>query len=172
MSNKYSKNTEKFVLLSLFVCALSALPALSGAVSLTWGHVGKYASPIYDEEIKLTDNKPIVDVTYPRQGDTSEYIITAMHAFDAKTPLYTTAVAERAADAHLATVDSARVMVLRGGVGFNYTTLRFEMPTSAYQLSAADSAPTIGGHPDGGRHAGRGNNLRAHYQLVIYGVDL
>uniref|UniRef100_A0A034WQL5 Uncharacterized protein n=1 Tax=Bactrocera dorsalis TaxID=27457 RepID=A0A034WQL5_BACDO len=172
MSSKYSKNTEKFVLLSLFVGALSALPALSGAVSLTWGQVSKYASPIYDEEIKLTDNMPLVDVTYPRQGDTNEYIITAMHAFDAKTPLYTTADAERAADAHLATVDSARVTVLRGGVGFNYTTLRFEMPTPAYQRSAADSAPSIGGHPDGDSHAGRSNNLRAHYQLVIYGVDL
>ncbi|XP_018797954.1 PREDICTED: uncharacterized protein LOC108974517 [Bactrocera latifrons] len=172
MSKKYSKNSEKFVLLSLFVGALSALPALSGGVSLTWGQVGKYASPIYDEEIKLTDNKPIVEVTYPRQGDINEYIITAMHAFDTKTPLYTISDAERAADAHLASVDSARVTVLRGGVGFNYTTLRFEMATPAYQLSAADSAPSTGGHPDGGRHAGRSNNLRAHYQLVIYGVDL
>lgn len=67
MSNKHSKNTEKLVLLSLFLCTLSTLPALSSAVSLTWGHVGKYASPIYDEEIKLTDNKPIVKVTYPQQ---------------------------------------------------------------------------------------------------------
>nr|XP_014088820.1 uncharacterized protein LOC106616586 [Bactrocera oleae] len=172
MSNKHSKNTEKLVLLSLFLCTLSTLPALSGAVSLTWGHVGKYASPIYDEEIKLTDNKPIVKVTYPQQGDTNQYIITAIHAFDAKTPLYTTADAERAADAHLATVNSARVTVLRGGIGFNYTTLQFEMPTPAYQLSAADSAPSIGGDPDGGNAARRGNNLRAHYQLVIYGIDL
>lgn len=67
MTNKHSKHTAKFVLLSLFVFTLSALPALSGAVSITWGNLGKYASPIYDEEIKLSDSKPTVDVTYPQQ---------------------------------------------------------------------------------------------------------
>lgn len=95
-----------------------------------------------------------------------------MHAFDAKTPLYRTANAERAADVHLASADSAMVTILCGGVGFNYTTLRFEMATPSYQLSAADSANSVGDDPDDGSDAGRGNNSQAHYQLVIYGVDL
>ncbi|XP_011196385.3 uncharacterized protein LOC105221262 [Zeugodacus cucurbitae] len=169
MTSKHWTHTDKCVLLSLFVCGiLSALPALSGAVSLTWGQLSKYASPIYDEEIKLTDKQATVDVTFPQQGDTNEYIITGMHAFDAKTPLQTTV------EAHLATVNSAMIRVVRGGVGFNYTTLRFEMPTPAYQaaVAVADSAPGVSDGPDGGSDAGRGNNLRAHYQLVIYGVDL
>ncbi|XP_012157840.1 uncharacterized protein LOC105664939 [Ceratitis capitata] len=165
--NKLTKNFSKSI--SLFVSILSVLPLLTTADSFTWGHINKYASPIYDEEIKLTDNTKSITITYPQEGLTNDYTIIAMHAYAVETPSTMTTEAKHVAHIN----NSADVEVLRGGIGFNYTTIRFQTPTLAYHQSTADRI-SVADDREGGRgsEAGRGNNLRAHYQLVIYGVDL
>ncbi|XP_053966638.1 uncharacterized protein LOC128868501 [Anastrepha ludens] len=174
------KFTEKLVSCLLLACIVIARPLLSEAASYTWGQLSKYASPIYDEEILLTDANRTVDITFPEKGciDCSDYTITAMHAFDMQTPPFRMAAdGERLSDANaksmdLPAADLASAEILRGGIGFNYTTLRFRISTRPYQLPAGGGGGEQTVDHEGGDDAGPGNAVRAHYQLVIYGVSI
>ncbi|XP_036332346.1 uncharacterized protein LOC118743691 [Rhagoletis pomonella] len=155
------------------VCLLIAKSLLlSEAASITWGQQSKYASTIYDEEIQITDANPAVEITYPEKGciDCNDYTIVAMHAFDMQTPpLRATADGE---SINKEVANSTTIEVLRGGIGFNYTTIRFQKITkSANQLPVADK----GDKPvdnESVKATGRRNVVRAHYQFVIYGVSI
>ncbi|XP_033253558.1 uncharacterized protein LOC117192938 [Drosophila miranda] len=50
--------------------------------SVTWGHVKKYASLLYTEDVYLTLETPGRDVVYGSQNASDSYIITALHVED------------------------------------------------------------------------------------------
>ncbi|XP_017040748.1 uncharacterized protein LOC108087737 [Drosophila ficusphila] len=55
---------------------------LGDAASVTWGHVGKYASLLYTEDVYLKPGSPGGDLIYGSQNASDNYRITGIHVED------------------------------------------------------------------------------------------
>ncbi|XP_020801263.1 uncharacterized protein LOC110178464 [Drosophila serrata] len=73
--------------------------------SVTWGHVGKYASPLLTEDVYLTPSAPGWDLVYGSQNASDNYRITGIHVEDLN---------DSGAEAHLTA----------GGIGQKFVVLR------------------------------------------------
>ncbi|XP_026842092.1 uncharacterized protein LOC6593136 [Drosophila persimilis] len=96
-------------LLLLLLLLLGGQVPLGGGASVTWGHVNKYASLLYTEDVYLTPETPGRDVVYGSQNASDSYKITAMHVEDLSS--------SPPAD------DGAEALVTAGGIGEQFVVL-------------------------------------------------
>ncbi|EDW85625.2 uncharacterized protein Dwil_GK23181 [Drosophila willistoni] len=96
------------LLLVLLPLLLQSIDGVAG-VSFTWGHVNKYASTLYTENIYLSHNMPSKNVVYGSEN-ADGYTITALHVEDL------TAVNGN---------DSEPILV-QGGIGQSFAVVRFQ----------------------------------------------
>ncbi|XP_017150310.1 uncharacterized protein LOC108160675 [Drosophila miranda] len=99
-------------LLLLLLLLLGGQVALGGGASVTWGHVNKYASLLYTEDVYLTPETPGRDVVYGSQNASDSYIITALHVED---------LSSSPPNANGA--DGAEALVTEGGIGEQFVVL-------------------------------------------------
>ncbi|XP_022225104.2 uncharacterized protein LOC111075892 [Drosophila obscura] len=78
--------------------------------SVTWGHVNKYASRLYTEDVYLTPETPGRDVVYGSKNGADSYRITAVHVEDLSSSL-----ADGDAD--------AETLVAEGGIGEQFVVV-------------------------------------------------
>ncbi|XP_017021657.1 uncharacterized protein [Drosophila kikkawai] len=66
----------------LALCLLLPGLRVGDGASVTWGHVGKYASPLLTEDVYLTPSAPGRDLVYGSQNASDNYRITGIHVED------------------------------------------------------------------------------------------
>ncbi|SPP74771.1 uncharacterized protein LOC117579675 [Drosophila guanche] len=106
--------SSQLLLLLLLLLLLCHVLRCDGA-SVTWGHVSKYASPLYTEDVYLTPETPGGgrDVVYGSQNDADGYRITAVHVED---------LSSTSADAQGDDGDTG-CLLTEGGIGQQFVVL-------------------------------------------------
>ncbi|XP_017073246.1 uncharacterized protein LOC108109268 [Drosophila eugracilis] len=83
---------------------------LGNAASVTWGHVGKYASVLHTEDVYLTPETPQIDFAYGSQNASDNYRITGIHVEDLG-------------------YGGAEAVLTAGGIGQQFVVIRSSMET-------------------------------------------
>ncbi|XP_037948119.1 uncharacterized protein LOC119684554 [Teleopsis dalmanni] len=97
---------------ALLICL--AITHNIGAEIFNWGTVNKYASPIFESEIKLRSEDGSVEFYYPNDSLSNDYTIVAIQIFDKDYD----------------DVSGVTAKIMSGGVGHNFTQIRISHTSS------------------------------------------
>ncbi|KAH8402170.1 hypothetical protein KR009_010352 [Drosophila setifemur] len=124
---KGSNRLPAMLLLCWCLLLLPGLVLLGDGASVTWGHVNKYASQLYTEDVYLTPGTPGRDLIYGSQNASDNYRITGIHVED------------------LGALAEAEAFVTRGGIGQEFVVVRCQRKLVDKKLDTAHLQVSIYG---------------------------